>query len=103
MVADDDKVDHLVAQMYACGTFEAKFLDDWEETSDKSWGETQPHFMRQVNKERQKLEREKSQKNYESSAILCEAPHPHTLEIPKEGQPPQQQMTVSPQQYNTLQ
>ena len=28
-ITNDDKVDHFVAQMYACGLFEAKFLDDW--------------------------------------------------------------------------
>ena len=31
-VTNDDKVDHFVAQMYACGLFEARFLDNWEET-----------------------------------------------------------------------
>ena len=29
-IANDDKVDHFAAQMYACGLFEAKFLDEWE-------------------------------------------------------------------------
>ena len=28
-VTNDDKVDHFVAQMYACGLSKAKFLDDW--------------------------------------------------------------------------
>ena len=28
-VTNNEKVDHIVAQMYACGLFEAKFLDDW--------------------------------------------------------------------------
>ena len=27
-VTDNNKVDHFVAQMYSCGLFEAKFLDD---------------------------------------------------------------------------
>ena len=31
-----DKVDQFVAQMYVCGLFEARLLDDWEETADKS-------------------------------------------------------------------
>ena len=71
--------------MYACGLFEAKFLDDWEETADKSWGKTRPHFTCQFNKESRKLEREKSQKNYESSNVFRKAPHLHTLEIPQGG------------------
>ena len=29
-VTKEEKVDHFVAQMYACDLFEAKFLDDWE-------------------------------------------------------------------------
>ena len=28
-ITNDDKVDHFVAQMYACGLFEAKLLDNW--------------------------------------------------------------------------
>ena len=43
-ITNDDKVDHFVAQMYAYGLFEAKLMDGWEETSNKSWGETHPHF-----------------------------------------------------------
>ena len=43
-ITNNDKVDHFVAQMYACGLFEAKFLDDWEDTANKSLGDTHPHF-----------------------------------------------------------
>ena len=63
-VTNENKVDHFVSQMYACGLFEAKFMEDWEETSDKLWRATQPHFMQQFNKERRKLECENSQKHY---------------------------------------
>ena len=56
-VTNDKKVDHFVAHMYACGLFEAKFLDYWEETADKSWGATHPHFTRHFNKENLKHER----------------------------------------------
>ena len=56
-VTDDNKLDHFMGQMYACGLFEAKFLDNCEETVNKSWRATQPHFARQFNKEQFKLER----------------------------------------------
>ena len=68
--------------MYACDLFEAKFLDDWEESANKSWGATHPQFMKQYAKERRKLERKKAHKNYESSAAFQEAPCPHTIETP---------------------
>ena len=67
-VTEADKVDHFVSQMYGCNLSEAKFLDDWEERNNKSWGATQPHFMNQYAKEYLKMERENSHKNYESSA-----------------------------------
>ena len=82
---DDDKVDRFVAQMYACSLSEAKFLDNWEETANKLWRATQPHFPRKFKKERRKLKCENAQKNYESSAVLREAPCPHNLEPPKGG------------------
>ena len=63
-ITDNDKLDHFVAQMYACGIFESKFLDDWEETSNKLWGGTPTHFTQKFKKERRKLERKKSQNNY---------------------------------------
>ena len=34
-ITEDDKVDYFVSQMYACDLFEAKFLDDWEDSSNK--------------------------------------------------------------------
>ena len=43
-VTYNDKVYHFMAQMYACGLFKDKLLDDWEETADKSWGATHTHF-----------------------------------------------------------
>ena len=84
-ITNNDKVDHFVAQMYACGLFEAKFLDDWEDTANKSLGGTHPHFTWQFNKDMRKLELNQSQKNYESSSVFCGDPHPHTLQIPQGG------------------
>ena len=43
-VTNEDKLDHFLDQMYTCGLFKAKFLDDWEEKYDKSWGAIHPHF-----------------------------------------------------------
>ena len=54
-ITNDDKVDHFVAQMYACGLFDSKLLNDWEETADKLWGATHPHFTPQFDKERRNL------------------------------------------------
>ena len=34
-VTKADKVDHFVAQMYACDLFKATFLDDCEERNNK--------------------------------------------------------------------
>ena len=31
-ITNNDKVDHFAAHMYACGLFEATFMDDWEDT-----------------------------------------------------------------------
>ena len=53
-ITDVDKVDNFMDHMYACGLFKSKFLDDLEETADKLWGETHPHFIRKFNKERRK-------------------------------------------------
>ena len=71
--------------MYACGLFGANFMDSWEDTDDKSWSSTHPHFTRQFNKERRKLDREKYQQKFESSAVFCKAPHPNTLDTPQGG------------------
>ena len=73
---------HFVAQMYVCNIFKAKFLDDWEESGDKSWGFTQPHFTKQYAKENCKLARNKSNKSYESSAAFQETPRSHSIETP---------------------
>ena len=74
-----------MAQMYACGLSKAKLLEDWEETANKSWGGTHPHFTGQFNKARHKIEQKKSQKNYEISTVFCKDIHPHTLNIPQGG------------------
>ena len=58
--------------MNACGLFEARFLDDWEESRDKSWTVTLPLFTQQFNKERRTLERAHNNKNYESSNVFHE-------------------------------
>ena len=70
-VTNDDKKDNFVAHMYAFGLFESKVLDNLEETDGKSFWATQPHFLRQFNKERRKLERQNAQKSYESSSVFC--------------------------------
>ena len=57
-ITNYDKMHHFVDQMCAKGLFKAKFLDDWEDIANKSWGETHLHFKRKFNKERRKLERE---------------------------------------------
>ena len=62
-VTKANKVDHFVAQVYACDLFKAKILDEYYERNDKSWGGTHPHFMKQYAKEHQKLARNKSKKS----------------------------------------
>ena len=57
-------------------------MDDWEESKDKSWGATQPHFTKQYAKERRKLEREKYHNSYKISAAFQETPRPPTIETP---------------------
>ena len=84
-VTNNNKVDHFVAQMYACDLFEEKLLDNWEETADKLWGATHPQFTHKFKKERRNLEINNPQKHYERSAIFCETPHLHTLKTPQEG------------------
>ena len=78
-------VDHFVYQMYAYDQSEAKFLDTWEESTNKLWGDTQPHFKNQYAKEQHKLEREQAHKNYESSAVFREAPRSHTIKTLHRG------------------
>ena len=48
VITDDDEVVYFVQEMYACGLFEARFLNDWEESLDKSWSVTPPP-LRQSN------------------------------------------------------
>ena len=74
-----------MAQMYACGLFEAKFLDEREETAKRLWRETKTHFMQQFNKERRKMKYANAHKSYKSSTVFREAPNHHTLEPPKGG------------------
>ena len=61
-VTEAEKVNHFVAQMYACNLIKAKYLDDWEESDNKLWGDTHPHFTEKYAKERQKLASNKSNK-----------------------------------------
>ena len=75
-----------MAQMYSCVLSEAKLLDYWEESAAKLWGATQTHFTNQFDKERLKPERENLQKEFESSAMFRESPHPHTLEATQLGE-----------------
>ena len=35
IITNNNKVDHFAAQTYICGLFEAKFLENWEETVNK--------------------------------------------------------------------
>ena len=84
-VTNAKKMGHFVAQMYTYDLFEAKCLDNWKESDDKSWGVTQPHFTKQYAKESRDLESNKSNKSYESSAAFRETPHPHTIETPYNG------------------
>ena len=58
--------------MYACGLFEARFLDDWEESLDKSWPVTLLLFANQFNKERRTLERANNNKNFASTNVFRE-------------------------------
>ena len=84
-VTKADKVDHFVAQMYACDLFKATFLDDCEERNNKQWGATHPHLTKKYAKECRKLARNKSNKSYKSSAAFRETPRPHTIETPNDG------------------
>ena len=84
-VTKANKVDHFMSQIYACNLFEANVLDNWEESDNRSWGATQPHFTKQYVKECITLERDKSHNNYEGSAALRETPRHHTIETPNDG------------------
>ena len=71
-ITDAEKVVHFIEQMYTCGLFEARFLDDWEESTDKSWATTLPLFVAQFNKERRTLERANNNKNFASANVFRE-------------------------------
>ena len=55
-----------------CGLFKDRFLDDWEENTNKTWKVTLPLFTAQFNKERRTLERQHQEKTYESSNVFWE-------------------------------
>ena len=65
--------------MYSCNLYKVKFLEDWEESNNKSWGSTQPQFTKQYAKERCKLACNNSNKSCESSAAFRNVPCPHTI------------------------
>ena len=71
-ITEAEKVVHFIEQMYTCGLFEARFLDDWEESLDKSWATTLPLFVTQFNKERRTLERANNNKNFASANVFRE-------------------------------
>ena len=71
-ITNAEKVVHFIEQMYTCGLFEARFLDDWEESLDKSWATTPPLFVTQFNKERRTLERANQNKNFASANVFRE-------------------------------
>ena len=96
-------MDQFVYQMYACGLFEAKLLDNWEESTENLWGATPPQFTKQYPKERRKLEREQAHKNFERSVLYEKRPAPTPSRHPTEEKPPKQRMIASQQQWNTPQ
>ena len=107
-VTDNDKVDHFVAQMYACCLFEAKFLDEWEETADKKkpptshLGQHNPtsrgSSTRRVTNWSVRIPRKPTK------AVPCSAklPTPTLSSLPKEGWPTQRRKKVSTQIWNTM-
>ena len=58
--------------MYMCILFEARFLDNREENTTKTWKVTPPLFTAQLNKERRTLERQHRAKTFVSSNVFCE-------------------------------
>ena len=71
-IKDEIKVFHFIQEMYVCGLFKARFLDDWEENTTKTWKVTLPLFTTQFNKERHTLERQHREKTFESSNVIRE-------------------------------
>ena len=102
-INDNNNVDHLVAHMYVCGLFEAKFLYNWEETANKFWRATQPHFTWQFNKKWRKLDCKNAHKTTKAAPCSAKLPATTPLSPPKEGQPPQWKKTALPHHWNMLQ
>ena len=69
-ITDEIKVFHFIQEMYVCSLFKARFLDDWEENTTKTWKVTLPLFTAQFNKERRTLERQHQAKHFESSNVF---------------------------------
>ena len=69
-IKDEIKVFHFIQEMYVCGLFKARFLDDWEENTTKTWKVTLPLFTTQFNKERHTLERQHREKTFEISNVI---------------------------------
>ena len=74
IITNVDKVDHFVAQMYLSDIFESKFLEDWEDGTNKDWVSTKILFVAQYNKEQHKINRTSTRTPYDSSAVLRETP-----------------------------
>ena len=47
LVSKTNKVDFLVKNMYDCGLFEAKFLEEWEALLDQTWDPTKALFTKE--------------------------------------------------------
>ena len=71
-ITEDDKVVHFIQEMYGCGLFEGRFLDNWEEITNKTWKATLPLFTAQFNKEQRTLERQHGAKTHENSNVFRE-------------------------------
>ena len=71
-ITDDNKVVYFIQEMYVCGLFKDRFLDDWEENTNKSWKVALPLFTAQFNKEQSTIERQHRAKTFESSNVFRE-------------------------------
>ena len=69
-IADDNTVVNFIQEMYVCGLFKARFLDNWEENTTKTWKVTLPLFTTQFNKEWRTLERQHQANTFESSNVF---------------------------------
>ena len=74
IITNADKVDHFVAQMYLSDIFESKFLDDWEDGTDKDWVSTKKYLVTQCNKEQRKINLTSTCTPYDSSDVLPKTP-----------------------------